>query len=131
MILVTEAGYHGIVALSACSTRPLSASTTSQASALATPDVATASSIAITRVWTAAIDFSGELPSNERINCTIRFRSFETRLDRGGLECDVRTEFRDVRRRRLRLSATYTGLPFENRGWPANSRTKWAEFRRV
>src|SRR5436190_12889998 len=84
MILVTEAGYHGIVALSACSTRPLSASTTSQASACATPDVATTTTAA------AAIDFSGELPSNERMNCTIRFRSFETRPERGGLECDLR-----------------------------------------
>src|ERR1700712_3852178 len=84
MILVTEAGYHGIVALSACSTRPLSASTTSHASALATPDVA------IARAAAAAIDFSGALPSSERMNCTIRFRSFETRLARGGLECDVR-----------------------------------------
>ncbi|KAG5720375.1 hypothetical protein E4T56_gene8887, partial [Termitomyces sp. T112] len=35
MILVTDAGYQGIVALFACSTRPLSASTTSHASASA------------------------------------------------------------------------------------------------
>ena len=35
MILVTEAGYQGMVALSACSTLPVSASTTSSASACA------------------------------------------------------------------------------------------------
>src|SRR3981081_844414 len=33
MIFVTDAGYQGIVALSACSTLPVSASTTSRASA--------------------------------------------------------------------------------------------------
>ena len=43
MILVTEAGYQGIVALSACSTLPVSASTTSSASACATFGAATAS----------------------------------------------------------------------------------------
>src|SRR5947209_2261948 len=35
MILVMEAGYHGIVAFSACSTLPVSASIRSRASALA------------------------------------------------------------------------------------------------
>ena len=79
---------------------PLSASMTSQASAFATPDVATTTAAA------AAIDFSGALPSSERKNCTIRFRSFETRLAGGGLECDART-FKRVRRRRLRHRNLY------------------------
>ena len=43
MILVTEAGYQGMVALSACSTLPVSASTTSSASACAARGVTTAS----------------------------------------------------------------------------------------
>ena len=43
MILVTEAGYQGMVALSACSTLPVSASTTSSASACTARGVTTAS----------------------------------------------------------------------------------------
>ena len=43
MILVTEAGYQGMVALSACSTLPVSASTTSSASACTARGATTAS----------------------------------------------------------------------------------------
>src|SRR5437868_6943301 len=109
MILVTEAGYQGIVALSACSTRPLSASTTSHASLCALFGTIAANAA-------RAMIFSGALPSNERINCTIRFRFLRTRLILEGIpECDL-TGFKRVRRRRLRQCASYTGLPFENRG---------------
>ncbi|MGY4316161.1 hypothetical protein ACVWW1_005488 [Bradyrhizobium sp. JR3.5] len=47
--MLSEAGYHGIVALSACSTFPVSASTTSSASACAICGVAMAS-IATARI---------------------------------------------------------------------------------
>src|SRR5947209_2670107 len=74
MILVTDAGYQGIVALSACSTLPVSASTTSKASACAPRGAASA------RAATSRIRFNDGWRSSGRIKCTIAFRSFETRL---------------------------------------------------
>src|SRR3954447_22789347 len=77
MILVTEAGYQGMVALSACSTFPVSASTTSNASACATRGATTASAAA------RKIQLN-ELRGSRRVRCTFAFRSFETRLRKGG-----------------------------------------------
>src|SRR4051812_30464761 len=84
IILVTEAGYHGIVALSACSTLPVSASTTSSASAEAARG-AIAATAAATR-----IHFKDGLRSSGRRKCTFTFRFFETRLRQGGPVIDVR-----------------------------------------
>src|SRR6185312_9169692 len=84
MILVTEAGYQGMVALSACSTLPVSASTTSSASACATRGVTTASAAA------RKIQFR-EWRGSRRRRCTFPFRSFETRPEKGrSLRADVR-----------------------------------------
>src|SRR5215475_7046378 len=71
MILVTEAGYQGIVAFSASRTFPLSASMTNRASEYATLGAsnAIAPMSAINEEWR----------SSGRISCTIRFRSSETR----------------------------------------------------
>src|SRR5262245_17954296 len=84
MILVTEAGYHGIVALSACSTRPVSASTTSQASARTALGRVRATAV-------TAMNFSGDAPSNERMNCTIRVPVLENppHLPEGIPECEI------------------------------------------
>ena len=76
MILVTEAGYQGMVALSACSTLPVSASTTSSASACTARGVTTASAA------TRKIQFNEEGRSSGRRKCTFPFRSFETRLEK-------------------------------------------------
>src|ERR1700754_3780908 len=103
MILVTEAGYHGIVALSACSTRPLSASTTSHASARTT--------LGNVRVIAAtAMNFSGEAPSNERMNCTIRVPVLENppHLLEEVLECEIQVSACPARRR-LRLNQPIPG----------------------
>src|SRR6185436_2372402 len=77
MILVTDAGYQGMVALSACRTFPVSASTTSNASACATRGDMTASAAA------RKIQLN-ELRGSRRLKCTFAFRSFETRLRKGG-----------------------------------------------
>src|SRR4029079_11316881 len=77
MILVTDAGYQGMVALSACRTFPVSASTTSNASACATRGVTTASAAA------RKIQLN-ELRGSRRVKCTFAFRSFETHLRKGG-----------------------------------------------
>ncbi|MFK4619832.1 hypothetical protein ABIF50_003109 [Bradyrhizobium diazoefficiens] len=74
MILVTDAGYQGMVALSACNTLPLSASISSSASALAARG---ASSAAHARA--AANRLNRDLRSSGRKACTIRFRSLEIR----------------------------------------------------
>ena len=50
MILVTEAGYQGIVAFSACSTLPVSASTTSSASACAARGAIATASAATSKI---------------------------------------------------------------------------------
>src|ERR1700704_3219289 len=84
MILVTDAGYQGIVALSACSTLPVSASTTSSASAEAARGVTTASAAP------TKIHFNDGLRSSGRRKCTFPFRSFETRLRKGGPVINVR-----------------------------------------
>src|SRR5215216_1471871 len=76
MILVTEAGYQGMVALSACRTLPVSASTTSSASACTARGVTTASAVA------RKIQFNEEARSSGRRKCTFPFRSFETRLEK-------------------------------------------------
>src|SRR5216683_4705136 len=79
MIFVTDAGYQGIVALSACSTLPVSASTTSSASACTIRGATIASAARRT------IQHDDDLQGNGGGRCTIRFRSFETSLQRGGL----------------------------------------------
>src|SRR5882724_2363696 len=84
IILVTDAGYQGIVALSACSTLPVSASTTSSASADAMRGVTTA------RAAPTKIHFNDGLRSSGRRKCTFPFRSFETRLRKRGPIINVR-----------------------------------------
>src|SRR5215212_1949095 len=83
MILVTEAGYQGMVALSACRTLPVSASTTSSASACTGRGVTTASAVA------RKIQFNEEARSSGRRKCTFPFRSFETRLQKKGGPVDL------------------------------------------
>src|SRR6185295_16309714 len=83
MILVTEAGYQGMVALSACSTLPVSASTTSSASACTARGVTTASA-ARTSTAEGRIQFNDDGRGSRRRRCTFPFRSFETRLRKGG-----------------------------------------------
>src|SRR5215217_1949143 len=78
MILVTEAGYQGMMALSACRTLPVSASTTSSASACTACGVTTASAVA------RRIQFNEEARSSGRRKCTFPFRSFDARLEKGG-----------------------------------------------
>src|SRR5262249_32038041 len=79
--LVTEAGYQGTVAFSASRTFPVSASMTSRASAWSVQGATIASAAA------RRIAFDSDLLSNRRVNCTSRFRSFETRLVRARRSC--------------------------------------------
>src|SRR6185436_17721924 len=122
MILVTEAGYHGIVALSACRTLPVSASTTSSASACATRGVTTASAA------TRKIQFN-EWRGSRRRRCTFPFRSFETRLEkRRSSRSNVRVSSVSGAVA-LRQAQTYTGLAGQYRGRAIKSWTKSSQIR--
>src|SRR6187402_3128452 len=68
VILVTEAGYHGMVAFSACSTLPLSASIRSSASAFTAHGARSAAQASV-----AANRLNRDLRSSGRRACTIRF----------------------------------------------------------
>src|ERR1700751_3139959 len=79
MILVTEAGYHGMVAFSASSTLPVSASINRCASAWARRGAAKASTAARTNPFSAALRRKtrrGEEKREVRSRGTIRSRSF-------------------------------------------------------
>src|SRR5262249_18927254 len=71
--LVTEAGYQGTGAFSASTTFPLSASTTSRASACSERGSA--------RTAKTANPLNTDLRNNGQRNCTLQFRCFETRLE--------------------------------------------------
>src|SRR5262249_17706904 len=123
MILVTEAGYHGIVALSACSTRPVSASTTSHASARTA--LGSVRAIAAT-----AINFSGETPSNARMNCTIRVPVLQNppRLLEEVLECEIQASSLSGAVA-CGFGQTIPACRLRTEACVGNSWTKWAEFR--
>src|SRR5882762_1025019 len=123
MILVTEAGYQGMVALSACRTLPVSASTTSSASACKARGVTTASAA------TTKIQFN-EWRGSRRRKCTFPFRSFETRLRKGGpWRSNVRVSSVSGAVA-LRQAQTYTGLAGQNRARAIKWWTKSSQIRR-
>src|SRR5712672_3388040 len=123
MIFVTDAGYQGMVALSACSTLPVSASTTSSASACTARGV-TRASAAIRK-----IQFN-EWRCSRRRRCTFRSGPLRPALKKGG-PLDLTFGFQACPAPSLCGKARiYTGLAGQNRARAIKSWTKSSQIRR-